>query len=123
MAMKRKRFDKELKENGKWFTYEENTVDECKVKIASWSNPNFIKAYGEYSVGEKTTEEFAKIVSNTILIDWEGFEEDDGTAIPYTPEEGVSFLLEDAELQAFIINTMQEKDAYRREIQAKKAKK
>lgn len=123
MAMKRKRFDKDLKENGKWFTYEEGTVDECKVKIASWSNANFIKAYGEYSVGEKSTEEFARIVAETILLDWEGFEEDDGTAIPYSVEEGVAFLLEDAELQAFIINTMQEKDAYRREIQTKKAKK
>lgn len=123
MAMKRNRFDKELKENGKWFTYEEGTDDECQLKIASSNSIAFAKAIGEKSAKEDNDEGIEALLAESIVLDWEGFEEDDGTVIPYSVEECTEFLKGDLELLSFVLDTMKSKDAYRREVVAKKAKK
>lgn len=122
--MKRNRFDKELKETGKWFTFGEGTVDECELKIASMGNTKFMTAYGEWLNSEdKEPSKLADIMAEYILVDWKGYEEDDGTPIEYSVEEAVNLLNDDNGVLNFVSATMQSEDAYRREIVAKKAKK
>lgn len=119
MAFIKNRFDKDAQENGKFFDY-----DGGKFKIASMSNTAFIKAYGEYQAGDASQEDFAKVIAETILLDWDEIYDEDGeTTIPYSVEAATEFLVLDTELLAFIINTMNNRDNYRRELVKKKTKK
>lgn len=124
MAFQKKRFDKEAIETGKWVEY-----DGGEFKLASISNSEFVKAYGEYSANKDKEEAevdnkaFCELVATTLLLDWKGVVDEAGEELPYSVDEAVEILMDDALFLNYIISYTQTLDNYKRELVQKKAKK
>lgn len=112
------RCDPELSERGRWVDYEGG-----KLLVAKTNNTQYQKELlvllQENPDANDSEEGFVLLVktamSRAILLGWEGFEDDNGEAIEYTPEAGLD-VLTDAGHQDFyqaVISESQATDRYR----------
>lgn len=134
MAFRKNRWDKNAISAGKVFEY-----DGGKFQVASFSNPEFLKLFGEYQSrwpddkelsdeeADIKNSELNDILSKTILLGWEDVEDEDEDGniiqITYTPEEGKEVLDNDPQFAMWLFKTGGEMENYKREYTNKKAKK
>lgn len=76
-------------------------MEDLRLKVRAMGNDDFQRRYDELSRAIPRTERdsegrlsseqdrrlTARIYCDTILCDWDGFTEDDGTPVPFSPEE------------------------------------
>jgi len=89
--------DKDLEENGVWV----DIGDGAKIKVARISNSRAAKAMQKLQESNKVAEKFnssaindeavIKIISETVLLDWEGMTED-GENVQYSNENAFKML-------------------------------
>lgn len=124
MAFQKKRFDKEAIETGKWTKY-----DGGEFKLASVSSSEFVKAHSDYldNKGKEGVEAdnkaFCELIATTLLLDWKGVVDEAGEELPYSVDEAVEILMDDALFLNHIVSYAQTLDNYKRELVQKKAKK
>jgi len=115
--------DRDLSENGAWVPWIAGT----RLRIARLSNSAFKAMYHRKTkplerkmreIPDELQEEIIrKCVAHTVLLDWEGFDDDDGSPLEYTPEQGIE-MFEDSEwehLYSFVLETARKDDVYMQE--------
>ena len=99
---------KTLSQKGIWVSVDVGRPDGVKPRFLigrmgitnpKWSDSaaqSFRDAKTRIQAGAMSAEESrlraVTVFANTVLFDWENIEDDDGTPIPYTPEEGIKAL-------------------------------
>ena len=101
MELKDFKTDKDKEKDGVW----EDLGDECSVLVARYGNQAMVNAYRRYPRvlrqrlesgqvdDDKSATVMAKVMADTILLDWKGLKED-GKEVVYNKEECVRILVE-----------------------------
>jgi len=116
--------DKEKEKNGVWLDVGPN----CKTLIARVGNPNYLREFKRLtkvhtqSIRRGIMEEevadaiLIKVMAKTILLDWEGMEED-GEPIPYSVDAAIRLLTMYKDFRDLISEISNTMDAYKVEVE------
>jgi hypothetical protein len=127
--MSKFRLDIETVERGRWVDWR----DGVRLLIASVDSPAYVRASREYfrENREACAEAFGEdqntralfdalrpVFAKTILLGWEGIDDEDGNPIPYSPENALTFLTDPelVHLWDFVLSAAQNVAAYRRSV-------
>lgn len=84
------RLDSEAVVNGRWFQW----VPGVRLKLAKWGNDRFQERLEELfkDLGKADEDVLKQVAAETVLLDVEGLDDDDGNPISYTSELGLEWL-------------------------------
>jgi hypothetical protein len=120
MKLSKFRADSPAAVEGVWY----DLGDGARVRVARWNNPRFLKARQKSATRggmltrqrpdfEEAEALLIDVVAETILLDWQGFVEDDGeTAIPYSIERAKQALIECRDFYDQIISLSQSAELF-----------
>ena len=129
MELKDFKTDKGKEENGVW----EDLGDGCSVLVARYGNPAMVSAYRRYPRvlrqrlesgqvdDDKSANIMAKVMADTILLDWKGLKED-GKEVLYSKEECVRVLIDYPDVRSMIFDISNETQLYHDESVGKTIK-
>ena len=112
--------DKQAEIEGKW----NDIGDDIKLLIARIGNPEYQKAFQKISkphrrairrgtLNDEVAEKLlVKAMAQTILLDWEGLEED-GVPVPYSTDNAIRILMEYKDLRDYVSDIANEMEGYR----------
>ena len=119
MELKDFKTDKDKEKNGVW----EDLGDGCSVLVARYGNQAMVNAYRKYPRvlrqrlesgqvdDDKSSTIMAKVMADTILLDWKGLKED-GKEVAYSKEECVRVLIEYPDVRTMIFEIANEAQLY-----------
>ena len=129
MELKDFKTDKSKEEDGVW----EDLGDGCSVLIARYGNRAMVNAYRKYPRvlrqrlesgqvdDDKSATIMAKVMADTILLDWKGLKED-GKEVAYSKEECARVLTEYPDIRLMIVEISNEAQLYHDESVGKTIK-
>lgn len=115
--------DLDLEENGVWV----DIGDGGKLKVARMGNPRYRECVSRISRPHRTqirnktiAEDFSdelllKAMAETILVGWEGIEDDKGKAIKYSVENSFNLMNDLRDFRNLVVELATEQAAFRRE--------
>lgn len=123
----------DLETEGVW----QDLGDGGRVKVARLGNPKWQRAYNKLPHGLRNAassgrlkgaqaDEFdkrnARVLAETILLDWDGMEEEDGTPIPYSVEAAEQALFELKDFRTAVVQLAGDMANFQAEEVAEKGK-
>ena len=129
MELKDFKTDKDKEKDGIW----EDLGDGCSVLVARYGNQAMVKAYRRYPRilrqrlesgqidDDKSATVMAKVMADTILLDWKGLKED-GKEVVYSKEECTRILVEYPDIRGMIFEISNEAQLYHDESVGKTIK-
>ena len=129
MELKDFKTDKDKEKDGVW----EDLGDGCSVLVARYGNQAMVNAYRKYPRvlrqrlesgqvdDDKSSTIMAKVMADTILLDWKGLKED-GKEVVYSKEECVRVLTEYPDIRTMIFEISNEAQLYHDESVGKTTK-
>ena len=129
MELKDFKTDRDKEKDGVW----EDLGDGCSVLVARYGNQAMVNAYRKYPRvlrqrlesgqvdDDKSSNIMAKVMADTILLDWKGLKED-GKEVPYSKEECVRVLIEYPDVRLMIFEISNEAQLYHDESVGKTIK-
>ena len=129
MELKDFKTDRDKEKDGVW----EDLGDGCSVLVARYGNQAMVNAYRKYPRvlrqrlesgqvdDDKSSNIMAKVMADTILLDWKGLKED-GKEVPYSKEECVRVLIEYPDVRLMIFEIANEAQLYHDESVGKTIK-
>ena len=129
MELKDFKTDKDKEKDGVW----EDLGDGCSVLVARYGNQAMVNAYRRYPRvlrqrlesgqidDDKSANVMAKVMADTILLDWKGLKED-GKEVAYSKEECVRILTEYPDIRSMIFEISNEAQLYHDESVGKTVK-
>lgn len=99
--------DKTKSDEGVWVEYSEG----AKIKLAKSENPKHIRAQERFTKKrswhktdiEKRQKDLDQALVGTVLLDWKGFEAEDGTDFPFNKENAFFLLQNSPDFRQFVI--------------------
>ena len=119
MELKDFKTDKDKEKDGVW----EELGDGCSVLVARYGNPAMVNAYRRYPRvlrqrlesgqvdDDKSAAVMAKVMADTILLNWKGLKED-GKEVVYSKEECIRILVEYPDIRGMIFEISNETQLY-----------
>lgn len=98
--------------DGVWHDIDETTA----VKVARLGNKKFqrraeaLRKPYQFQIDNKTIDDgllekiTTQAIAETIVVDWKGFEDEDGNAVPYSPEAAFEYLMKYEEFKRHVLN-------------------
>ena len=129
MELKDFKTDRDKEKDGVW----EDLGDGCSVLVARYGNQAMVNAYRRYPRvlrqrlesgqvdDDKSSTIMAKVMADTILLDWKGLKED-GKEVPYSKEECVRVLTDYPDVRLMIFEISNEAQLYHDESVGKTIK-
>ena len=129
MELKDFKTDKNKEKDGVW----EDLGDGCSVLVARYGNQAMVNAYRRYPRvlrqrlesgqvdDDKSSAIMAKVMSDTILLDWKGLKED-GKEVAYSKEECTRVLIDYPDVRVMIFEISNEAQLYHDESVGKTIK-
>lgn len=113
--------DTKREKEGVWHSLDETT----RIKVARMGNPRFTRAFrriiGPYEVQidtgrldpDKAETLWAEVFAESILVDWEGFTDDEGNPIPYSKAEAQKALTAMRNLRDLVRSLSEKAEVFR----------
>lgn len=119
--------DPDLEQDGVWVEYR----DDSRVKLARIGNKRFQRLFEErtrplrrkkgFVDPEKETRALCEVISETVLLDWSGFE-GAGKSLKYSKETAMELLLRHMDFRDEIVELATQEERYRRQEEEDAAK-
>ena len=124
--------DMDKVEKGAWVPY----AEDIQLCIASINNkaykkvrsrllkPHLRQIRSQTMTSEEVLDVLKPAAAKFLLVDWKNIEDEDGKAIPYSPDKALEFFEDPAlsDLYSFVLETAGESELYRQEMMEDAAK-